>query len=58
MLSRILGQGNANLQKIATVFLRVLAAGTDLCAAEDVPRMAAVVLKLQGSLPPEVSPAA
>ena len=32
----------------------VLAEGTDLCEEELVPRMAALLLKLQGSLPPQV----
>ena len=36
------------------MFLRVLAGGTELCSADVVPRMAAVVLKLQGNLPPAV----
>ena len=53
-LCRILGQGNSNLQKIARVCVAVLAEGTDLCEEELVPRMAALLLKLQGGLPPQV----
>ena len=49
-----MGQGNANLQKIASVCVAVLAEGTDLCEEDLVPRMAALLLKLQGSLAPQV----